>query len=334
MKNHVRVLSLFSEPVKILKTTTKYRAYIPASLFSLLLAGVIFSAARAQDQSVQASQTPQSQTDAPLSDQQIRELTMRVLNNQHRNDMALEQYMRTEHDQLRGKGVTNKETLVRIVPTGTGEAKVELKRDGMPTDPAVQEEQWRAVKKALSANCQPDDPEVKKDYERAAKRDHERAEIVDAVGKAFHFHYVGREVIGGQKLLVLSFDPDPSYHSSIRYSSITAHIHGKVWVNESTAQAVRIEAELFDAYSLAGGLLAKIYSGSGVVLEQSEIEPGVWLPTHFSYDLTGRKLVFAITMHDQTETTEYRRVGPPREALQAISMERPEQALENAKNQR
>ena len=142
------------------------------------------------------------------------------------------------------------------------------------------------------------------------------------------------EVIGGQKLLVLSFDPDPSFRSSIRYSSITAHIHGKVWVNESTAQAVRIEAELFDDFSLAGGLLAKIYSGSGVVLEQSEIEPGVWLPTHFTYDLTGRKLLFAITMHDQTETTEYRRVGPPREALQAISIERPVQALENVKNQR
>jgi hypothetical protein len=328
------VLLLFSEPVKILKTTMQCHARISMSLFSLLLAGVIFSGAGAQDQSVQTDQPPTGQAYAQLTDQQIRELTTRVLNNQHRNDMALEQYMRTEHDQLRGRGVTSKETLVRIVPTGTGEAKVELKRDGMLTDPTVQEEQGHAIKKALSANCQPDDPEVKKDYERAAKREHERAEIVDAVGKAFFFHYIGREVIGGQKLLVLSFDPDPSYHSSIRYSSITGHVHGKVWVNESSAQAVRIEAELFDDYSLAGGLLAKVYSGSGVILEQSEIEPGVWLPTHFTYDITGRKLVFAITMHDQTETTEYRRVGPPREALQAISMERPEQALENAKNQR
>jgi hypothetical protein len=320
--------------VKILTTTEKYRAHISASLFSLLLAGLIFSAARAQDQSVQTGPAPQSQTDAPPTDQQIRALTMQVLNNQHRNDMALEQYMRTEHDEFRGKGVASKETLVRIVPTGTGEGKVELKHDGTPTDPTLQEEQWHAIKKALAANCQPDDPEVKKDYERAAKREHERAEIVDAVGKAFFFHYVGREVIRGQKLLILSFDPDPSFHSSIRYSSITAHIHGKVWVNESSGQAARIEAELFDDYSLAGGLLAKVYSGSGVVLEQSEIEPGVWLPSHFTYDLTGRKLLFSLTMHDQTETTEYRRVGPPREALQAISLERPEQALENVKNQR
>ena len=203
------------------------------------------------------------------------------------------------------------------MPTGTGEAHIELERDGMPTDAALQEEQWHALAKTLLTNSRTDDPDVKKEYERAAKRDHERAEIVDALGKAFRFHYVGRVTLGNRKLLELSFDPDPSFHSSLRYSGICAHLKGKVWIDESNAQIVRLDAELFDDYGLAAGIIGKVYRGSRASLEQTEIEPGVWLPTRLVYDVTGRKFLFAVTMHGETEDSEYRRVGPPpREALQ------------------
>jgi hypothetical protein len=309
------------------KIDMRYRPPIVVTLLSLAVACVVFGpAAKSQDQT--------AQSDAPPTDQQVRALEMRVLENQHHNDLLLEQYDRTEHDLLRGKGVTNKETIARVVPTGTGEARVELQRDGMATDPALQAQQWRAVTQALLNNSRTDDPEVKKEYEKAEKRDHERAEIIDSVGKAFRFHYVDREVVGGRKLLVLSFDPDPGFHSSLRYASICAHIHGKAWVDESSAQVVRVQAELFDDYSLAAGLLAKVYRGSSVTLEQTEVEPGVWMPAHTSYEVAGRKFLFSLVMHEQIEDNDYRRVGPPREALQAIGSEHSEQSLENVKVQR
>jgi hypothetical protein len=187
--------------------------------------------------------------------------------------------------------------------------------------------------KALSTNSRTDDPEVKKDYERAAKRQHERAEIVDALGKAFHFHYVGRVMLGNRKVLELNFDPDPTFHSSLRYSSICAHLKGKVWVDESSAQVVRLEAELFEDYGLAAGIIGKVYGGSSASLEQTEIEPGVWEPTRLVYDVTGRKFVFPVTMHGETVDSDYRRIGPPREALQTIGREHRNPTAENVKGQ-
>ena len=302
-----------------------------------LLAGVAMTfALRSHAQSNPQGNPQAAQNDAPLTDEQIHALAVRVLQNQHENDRMMTLFDRTEHDQVRGagKGVDNKETLSRVVPTGTGEARVELQRDGMPTNEAAREEQWHSVTQALLTNSRTNDPEVKKEFERAEKRRHERDEFADAAGKAFRYHYAGRETIGGRRLLKVTFDPDPGFHSSVRYASICAHIHGTAWVDEASSQVVRVEAEMFDDYSIVGGLLAKIYRGSRLSAEQAEVEPGVWLPVHTSYDVLGRRLVFGMTMHEQMDYSDYRRVGAPREALLAISREHPPQTVEDVKTQR
>ena len=91
--------------ITLAPTKMPYRSKSPVTIISLLLACFVLAlAVSAQDQGVSS--------DPPLNDQQIRDLTLRVLNNQHQNDMVLEQYGRTEHEQLRGKGVTEKESVV------------------------------------------------------------------------------------------------------------------------------------------------------------------------------------------------------------------------------
>jgi hypothetical protein len=310
-------------------------------LLALPLAGVLLafgSPARAQNEPSSNPQgNPQAaQNDAPLTDEQVRALASRVLQNQHQNDRLMNLFERTEHNQASGtgQGAEHKDTLARVVPTGTGEARVELQRSGKPTDAAVREQQWHNVTQALVTNSRTDDPEVKKEYARAEKRRHERDEFADAAGKAFRYHYAGRETIGGRKLVKVTFDPDPSFHTSIRFASICAHIRGTAWVDEANAQIVRVEAEMFDDYSIVGGLLAKVYRGSRLNAEQAEIEPGVWLPIHTSYNVLARKLVFGVTMHEQMDYSDYRRVGAPREALLAISNEHAPQAVEDVKTQR
>ena len=55
---------------------------------------------------------------------------------------------------------------------------------------------------------------------------------------------------------------------------------------------------------------------------------------HTSYDVLGRRLVFGMTMHEQMDYSDYRRVGASREALLAISREHPPQTVEDVKTQR
>ena len=121
----------------------------------------------------------------------------------HESDQLLEQYARTEHDRVRGmgKGITNKDLVSRIIPTGAGESRVELEREGKPSDAAVREQQWHRVIGVLEANTHANDPAVKREFEHAARRRRERSEMVDAAGRAFRFQFVGREIKDGRTVL-------------------------------------------------------------------------------------------------------------------------------------
>jgi hypothetical protein len=56
-------------------------------------------------------------------------------------------------------------------------------------------------------------------------------------------------------------------------------------------------------------------------MEQSEVAPGVWLPTLYTYDVDGRKFLFGFSIHERTEASRYRRVGPPAQEIEVIRAE-------------
>jgi len=58
-----------------------------------------------------------------------------------------------------------------------------------------------------------------------------------------------------------------------------------------------------------------------MVLEQAEVQPGIWLPTFYQYDFVGRKFLFVFEIHERREESRYQRIGPPNEALIAIRRE-------------
>ena len=94
-------------------------------------------------------------------------------------------------------------------------------------------------------------------------------------------------------------------------------------MDESSAQLIRAEAELTDDVSWGAGIIAKVYRGGKFTFEQREVEPGVWMPTQYSYDFDGRKFLFSLDVHERMDYTEYVRVGPPEEAIAVIRREHP-----------
>src|SRR6516225_5384262 len=56
-------------------------------------------------------------------------------------------------------------------------------------------------------------------------------------------------------------------------------------------------------------------------LEGHEIAPGVWEPTFEQYDFDGRKYLIPFSIHERTFYSNYKRVGPPREVLEAVRAE-------------
>lgn len=248
-------------------------------------------------------------------------MVKRAIALQHQSDEALDEYDRTERIVDRDRDQKSTETTSRVVPVGTGAMRVEMERNGQPATPAEIAQAWRNVAGTLESRSHSGDPQVKKDYERAAKRRRESARMVDAIGEAFRFRWARRTMREGRAVIELDFEPEPGFKPSMRFAGVYKQIWGKVWVDESSGYVVRLEAELRRDIPIGGGIVGKVYRGSRIEIEQAEAAPGVWLPIFNAYDIEGRKFIFPASLHRKLYASGYRRIGPPAEALALIRSE-------------
>ncbi len=258
------------------------------------------------------------------SPEERRALIDRVIANQHRDDLALEQYERLERIQLRKNEEDTApvdDKTFRVAPTGTGTVRVQVEENARPIDAELYRKQLRGLQQALVWALNPTEAKQKHRVEKAAKRSRERTEMVDAVRDAFVFSWLGRETRNGLTLAKLGLDPNPAFKPTSRNTSLFAQVRATIWVDEAAGQLVRVEAEIIRDISFGGGLVAKVYRGGRFVMEQAEVAPGVWLPTRYEYNFEGRKFLFGFEVHQLTEVSHHRRIGPPKEALTIIRRE-------------
>ncbi|MGB6198397.1 MAG: hypothetical protein WA871_05075 [Candidatus Acidiferrales bacterium] len=259
----------------------------------------------------------------PLSPAEIQDLTDRVVTNQRHDDQMLDQFERVEHNWIRKPGANpppTQETLSRILPTGTGIMRLPLAAPGKPANAAAYHDQLEYLATVLTEVANPDATELDT-LERYRKRQKERADMVSNVGNAFHFSWLGRETRDGHQLVKLQMDPNPDFHPSTVTSQVLTHVRAIAWIDESTAQVVHLEAQVISDVYFAAGIVGKIYRGGRFVMDQSEVSPGIWEPVRYEYNFDGRKFVFGFGDHETTEFSQYRRVGPPAEELQAVRNE-------------
>ena len=122
------------------------------------------------------------QSQIPLTAQEIRNLVDHAIENQHRNDVLLDQYARTEHEFVQGTGEPNPETVRRLIPAGMLVLRVELEHNGKTTDASYLDEQWRTVAQSLRASARGEEIRGAGLYEGERHR-HERAEMLGEIGK-------------------------------------------------------------------------------------------------------------------------------------------------------
>ena len=254
---------------------------------------------------------------------QIRSMVARVVENQHRNDLASEEFERVEHVVSRKSG-DNSPVLFdrtdRVMPSGTGVMRLRMAQGGSPVSQDLYRRELQFALDALELAIHPND-RWKQDLAKFEKRRRDRAELVDAAAKAFRITWAGRETRGSRTLAKVLLSPDPDYKPTSRLTDIFAHVDAVLWVEESQAQVVRLEGDIASDVTFGGGIIGKLYHGGHFLMEQSEVAPGVWLPTLYTYDVDGRKFLFGFGLHERTEVTRYRRVGPPAQSIEIIRNE-------------
>ena len=268
-----------------------------------------------------AAQVPEPAAPPAQSEAERRAMLERVIANQKQNDEGQAIYERIERLESR-KGPTGTPPEIKIsraVPAGTGVDRIPVGPDGKPTDPAAYRAELEKLERSLAWAAE--DGRAQRDaYDKIAKKQKDRAELIEATRSAFLYTFVGREPRGDRMLSKYRMDPNPAYKPTSRATSIFAKVRGYAWIDGGASQLARVEVEVTDDVSI-GGFLAKVYKGSHFMQERYEMAPGLWLPSYSQYDFDGRRLFVSFSIHERTFYTQYRRIGPPKEALATIRAE-------------
>jgi hypothetical protein len=245
-----------------------------------------------------------------------------VIASQKKSEAELDQYERVERRETRktsgahDPGTTH---VWRAFPTGTGIDRIPLSPDGKPLSADSYRGELQGLEKYLSWIAE-DGLGQTEAYAKAERKRKERFDLIEATHQAFIFTFVGKETRGDRTLLRYTLTPNPHYRPTSRNTTLFTKVRGTAWIDEQSSELAKIEGTITEDVSLAL-FLAKVYKGSHFMQERYEVAPGVWEPTFEQYDFDGRRFLSSFSIHERTWYSNYKRVGPPKEALDAVRAE-------------
>jgi hypothetical protein len=251
-----------------------------------------------------------------------RELMGHVVDGLKEAEHAQYLYERTERVETRklaGDADPLSVKVSRVIPAGTGMAKIPLGPNGKPTDLEAYRAELDKVLKALSWAVESGQNQ-REAYQKIQKKEKDREELIDATRNAFILTYISQETRGDRVLSKYRMEPNPTYKPTSRATSIFTRVKGVFWVDDAAQQMARVEGEVTEDISL-GLFLAKIYKGSHFMQERYEVSPGIWLPSYSQWDFDGRKFFSSFSVHEKTFYSDYKRIGAPAEAIPQIQSE-------------
>ncbi|HEY2963014.1 MAG TPA: hypothetical protein VGJ37_11395 [Pyrinomonadaceae bacterium] len=218
------------------------------------------------------------------------------------NRVAEYSFKQTETDrQINSKGELKKETVrvYEVYPLPNREPVQKLiSENGVPlsAERAAMEDK-RVQEEFLKAEREKD-----KDAQEAARRraEREKKKKEDEEGdpeismflRACDFVSPRRERFEGRESIVFDFRPRAGFKPKTREESLITKLVGVVWIDPVDKQVMRLEARLAEGFKMAGGLLVSLKPGAALVMEQTRMVQGVWLPRFAQINLSVKVLLF------------------------------------------
>jgi len=215
------------------------------------------------------------------------------------NRVAEYAFKQTETDrEITSKGELKKETVkvYEVYPLPNREPVEKLiSENGVPLSPerAVKEE--RRVQEKFEKAEREKDKDEKRVAQRRAEREKKESEgtEISPFLKTCEFVSPRRELLSGSEAIVFDFRPRPGFKPKTREESLIAKLIGVVWIDPVDKQVIRLEARLAEGFKMGGGLLVSLKPGAALVIEQTRMEQGVWLPRFAHINLSVKVLLFA-----------------------------------------
>ena len=225
-------------------------------------------------------------------------------------------FKQTETDrEINSKGELKKETVrvyeVYPLPNRLPVQKL-ISENGVPLSPERAAKEDRRVQEEFAKAEREKEKDEKKVAQRRAEREKRKAEGDDATDisaflKACEFVSPRREILRGRETIVFDFRPRPGFKPKNLEERLIAKLIGVVWIDPVDKEVIRLEARLAEGFKMAGGLLVSLKPGAALVMEQTRMVQGVWLPKFAQVNLSVKVLLFGGGDYNKTiEWSEYR----------------------------
>lgn len=125
---------------------------------------------------------------------------------------------------------------------------------------------------------------------------------------------------GAQALIVLDFKPDPKWSPPTLESELFTGIQGRVWVDPNTHYLVHVEASLFRTVNIGWGMLAHVYPGGTVTLQQANVAGSRWIVEHIVEQIALQALIVKSVKQKLVSETSDFQANSPMSYQQAIKV--------------
>ncbi len=232
------------------------------------------------------------------------------------NRVAEYSFRQTETDrEINSKGELKKQTVkvYEVFPLPNREPVQKLiSENGVPLSPERAAKEDRRVQEEFLKAEREREKDEKKVAERRAEREKKAKEGKEGTEispflRACEFVSPRREMLSGRETIVFDFRPRPGFRPQNREESLIAKLIGVVWIDPVDKQVMRLEARLAEGFKMAGGLLVSLKPGAALVIEQTRMVQGVWLPRFAQINLSVKVLLFGGGDYNKTiEWSDYK----------------------------
>lgn len=186
-----------------------------------------------------------------------------------------------------------------VIETEDGSVARLLLIDGKP----LTEDQDKAERQRLNEMLR-----SPSDYYKHVKNDSSGKKIADSLMRlmpdAMIYTYVpGQPQTGknpGSTEVVFDYEPNPKFNPPTTAAEALKGLKGRVWIDTKAKNIVRMEGTVFQGVNFGWGMLAHVYPGGKLSLEQTDVGNGRWIFSHFTEQLTVRALMVKTLKIDMT----------------------------------
>jgi hypothetical protein len=116
---------------------------------------------------------------------------------------------------------------------------------------------------------------------------------------------------GGALEIVIDYKPNPKFNPPTTEAEALTGLQGRIWIDAKTHYLVRMEGTIARGVNFGWGMLAHIYPGGKLSLDQTSVDGTRWIFTDFSMQLSVRALmVKTLTVRTNSSASNFQVIGP------------------------